>query len=54
MLLIRVNHRTETILGCFEISFDSEINLSLFTLSSGRLLEQRQKTTTFDTEISLE
>jgi hypothetical protein len=44
-------HRTESILGCFEISFASVINLNLFSLALGRLFRQGQKAATFFTKI---
>jgi hypothetical protein len=34
------NHMTELLLGCFEIAFANAINPKLFTLASGRLLEE--------------
>jgi hypothetical protein len=51
MLFIRMNNRTEFILGCFEILVAHAIKLNLFTLASGRLFEQEKKTTTFFTKI---
>jgi len=37
-------------MGSSETSFLSEINLSIFTLASGKLFKQGQKTTTFFTK----
>jgi len=38
---------TKSMLGLFEISFVSAININLFTLSSGRFFRQGQKAVTF-------
>jgi hypothetical protein len=44
-------HKTKTekevFAGLFEISFVNEININLFTLTSGRLLRQGEKSHTF-------
>jgi hypothetical protein len=48
---IRLNQRTKCVLSFFETSFVSAINLSLFTLVSGRLFSQGQKVATFFTKI---
>jgi hypothetical protein len=52
MFFIRENYRTESMLVFFDISFVSAINLSLFTLTSGRLFRQGQKAATLFTKIS--
>ena len=51
LLFIRLNQRIKSLLSFFETSFVSEINLSFFTLASGRLLRQGQKVATFFTTI---
>lgn len=49
-----INYTAESILGCFEISSANRINPNLFTLASGRLFRQGQRTATFFTKISQE
>ena len=51
LLFIRLNQRTKSLLGFFETSFVNAINLSLFTLTLGRLFRQGQKVATFFTKI---
>ena len=52
MIFVSSNQRIKTLLGFFETSFVNAINLSLFTLASGRLFRQCQKVATFFTKIS--
>jgi hypothetical protein len=54
LLFIRLNQRTKSLLGfccCCLTSFINAINLSLFTLASGRLFRQGQNVATFFTKI---
>jgi hypothetical protein len=52
MLFMRLNQRTKSLLGSFEISFVNSIDLRFFTLASGRLFRQGQKAAIFFTKIS--
>jgi hypothetical protein len=51
LLFIRLNQRKKSLFGFLETSFVTAINLSLFTLASGRLFRQGQKVATFFTKI---
>lgn len=42
MLFLRLNHNTESKLGYFKTFFVNAINLTLLTLSPGKLLGQRK------------
>jgi hypothetical protein len=52
--VITKNHRTDSILGCLEISSANATNKKLFHLASGRFLGQRQKEATIFAKISQE
>lgn len=51
MLFMRLNKRTKPLLGFLEMSIVNIININLFTLTSGQLFRQRQKSATFFTKI---
>jgi hypothetical protein len=51
-LFMRINQRTESLLGVSEISFVNINNINLLALVLGRLFRQGQKAATFYTKIS--